>query len=202
MVSNSADTLRNAFTRGPEGWCSYDYHASMISGGQNIFILTTWEKDGGAGNSGYVWTDHRRWSADTPEKPLSILPLLFYRNWVNKDPIDLRNAEVSVYLRGDNLRLDGATCFFWVHGVGGRWHLNSRPLHIPEGRWSDEPLRFLLQNDETLWHHSWPRDPESSRSFEDILRASHSYGFSFVGFSSEVTGRLSMSQFEISLPQA
>ena len=91
----------------------------MIAGGQNIFILTTWEKDGGVGNSGYVWSDHTRWSADTPEIPLSILPLLFYRSWLNEDPIDLRNAEVSVYLRGDNLRLDGAECFFWVHGSGG-----------------------------------------------------------------------------------
>jgi hypothetical protein len=191
------DIVRNTFSKGPEGWCSYDYHASMVSGGRNIFILATWERDGGVGQSGYVWVDHRRWSADTPEKPLSILPFIFYRNWVNEDPVDLRGATVSVYLRGDDLRLDGAQCLFWVHGAGGRWHLNSRPLAISEGQWAPEPLRFALTNDEALWHHSWPRNPRTSRPLADILQAAHSYGFSFVGFSSEVTGRLSMAQFTI-----
>ena len=193
--------VRNNFARGPEGWCSYDYHASIVAGGRNIFILATWEKEGGIGNAGYVWADHTRWSADTPEKPLSILPLLFYRSWVNADPIDLRDAEVSVYLRGDNLRLDGAQCFFWIHGAGGRWHYTSHPLALSDTSWSSEPLRFRLQNDEPLWHHSWPRDPES-RPLESILGRVHSYGFSFVGFSSEVSGRLCLGGFEIKLPES
>ena len=193
-------TLKNSFVKGPEGWCSYDYHASMVAGGRNIFILTTWEKHGGPGDAGYVWTDHTRWSADTPERPLSILPLLFYRNWVNEDPIDLRNAEVSVYLRGDSLQLDGANCLFWVHGAGGRWHLNSQPLPISEGRWNSGPVQFALTDDEKLWRHSWPRN-DLTKPLSQVLGASHSYGFSFIGFSSEVTGRLSMSQFEIALPQ-
>jgi len=115
--------LRNNFVRGPEGWCSYDYHASVVAR-RNVFILATWEKEGGVDNSGYVWVDHARWSADTPEKPLSILPLIFYRGWVNADPIDLRGAEVSVYLRGDDLQLDGAQCFFWIHGAGGAMALH------------------------------------------------------------------------------
>ncbi|MCK4591057.1 MAG: hypothetical protein KAT86_04830 [Candidatus Latescibacteria bacterium] len=192
--------LRNSFARGPEGWCSYDYHASIVTG-RNVFILATWEKEGGVANSGYVWVDHTRWSADTPEKPLSILPLLLYRSWVNADAIDLRDAEVSVYLRGDNLRLDGAQCFFWIHGVGGRWHYTSHPLSISDAGWSSAPLRFSLQNDEQLWHHSWPRDPNTSRSLESILGQVLSYGFSFVGFSSEVSGRLCMGEFEIKLPE-
>ena len=199
-MSERVGTVKNRFMKGPECWCSYDYHASMIAGVQNIFILATWERDGGIGGSGYVWSDHTRWSADTPEKPLSILPLLSYRNWVNEDPIDLRNAEVSVHLRSDDLRLDGAECLFWVHGVGGRWHLNSRPLPISERGWSSEPLRFSLPNDEALWHHSWPRDCERSRPLQEILAAAHSYGFSFVGFSNEVTGRLCMTQFQIKQP--
>lgn len=189
--------VRNSFSRGPEGWCSYDYHASIVSGGHNIFILATWEKDGGVNNSSYVWVDHTRWSADTPEKPLSILPLLFYRSWVNAVPIDLRDAEVSVYLRGDDLQLDGAQCFFWVHSVGGRWHYNSHPLPLSDASWSPKPLRFSLLDDEQLWHHSWPRDPDKSRPLGEILAQVHSYGFSFVGFSSEVSGRLSMDEFEI-----
>lgn len=192
--------LRNSFTRGPEGWCSYDYHASIVTE-RNVFILATWEKEGGVDNSGYVWVDHTRWSADTPEKPLSILPLLLYRSWVNAGPVDLRDAEVAVYLRGENLRLDGAQCFFWIHGVGGRWHCTSHPLTISDAGWSSAPLRFSLQNDEQLWHHSWPRDPNTSRSLESILGQVLSYGFSFVGFSSEVSGRLCMGEFEIKLPE-
>ena len=103
--------ITNHFDKGPEGWCSYDYHASMVSGGHNVFILSTWVREGGVNNSGYVFTDHTRWSADTPEKPLSILPLIFYRGWINEDPVDLRNACVSVYLRGDSLKLDGVQCY-------------------------------------------------------------------------------------------
>jgi len=187
--------IKNEFTKGPEGWCSYEYHWSVVSG-KNVFILTTWQGQGGPDNAGYVWTDHTRWSADTPEQPLSILPLLYYRSWMNEDPIDLRNAEASVYLRGDNLQVDGVKCLFWVHGHGGRWHLDSQPLSISEGAWSSEPLRFSLTDDEASWHHSWPRDSHS-KPLTDVLENALSYGFSFIGFSSEVTGRLSMSQFEI-----
>ena len=38
--------VKNGFDKGPEGWCSYDYHASVVSG-SNVFILTPWEKGGG-----------------------------------------------------------------------------------------------------------------------------------------------------------
>ncbi|MAE60422.1 MAG: hypothetical protein CMJ49_03595 [Planctomycetaceae bacterium] len=196
-MNNKPPIVQNTFAKGPEGWCAYDYHASLIGPTRNIFILTTWQSEGGPQNAGYVWADNARWSADTPEQPLSILPLLFYLSWANQDPIDLRDAQVSVYLRGDDLRLDAARCLFWVHGAGGRWHLASQPLPISDGAWSADPLRFTLANDEALWHHSWPRDDQHPSSLNDILTRTISYGFSFVGFSSEVTGRLSMSQFEI-----
>jgi hypothetical protein len=188
--------VQNTFTKGPESWCAYDYHASMVADGTNIFVLGTCDPTGGPEETGTVWVDHRRWSADTPEKPLSILPLLTYRGWVNAGPIDLRNAEVSCCLRGDQLRLDGAQCYFWVHGHGGRWHLNSQPLPIAEGSW-EAPRRFTLADDEKLWHHSWPRDPQHSRPLSAVLGAVVSYGFSFVGFSAEVTGRLSLGRFEV-----
>lgn len=193
--------VRNRFEKGPEGWCSYDYHASIVAGGHNVFVLATWEGQGGVDNSGYVWTDHTRWSADTPERPLSILPLLFYRGWVGADPMNLRECEVSVYLRGDDLRLDGADCFFWVHGLGTRWHYTAQPLTTPNGCWSREPQRFVLRADEALWHRSWSRDPADAASLARLLGRVESYGFSFVGFSAEVSGRLSMDEFEISGPK-
>ena len=118
----------------PEGWCSYDYHASIVDDGVNVFVLAVWAKAGGVNDSGYVWTNHRRWSADVPENPVSILPLIFYQRWAGADPVDLRGAEVSVYLRGDGLQLHGASCYFWVIADGTRWHLTSHPLAISEGR--------------------------------------------------------------------
>ena len=192
--------VKNSFDRGPEGWCSYDYHASMVSGGRNIFILTTWDKEGGVDNAGYVWTDHTRWSADTPEKPLSILPLIFYRSWVDAGPLDLRGAEVSVYLRGDDLRLDGAQCFFWIHGGHTRWHCIGHPLAIEEGGWPSEPSCFALPSGEGGWHCSWSMDPDHPAPLGQLLQQAESYGFSFAGFSGEVTGRLCLDEFEIRRP--
>jgi hypothetical protein len=190
--------VKNSFTKGPEGWCSYDYHASMVAGGRNIFVLATWSADGGVDNAGYIWADQNRWSADTPEKPLSILPLLFYPSWINQDPAKLLQAEVSVYLRGDDLRLDGAQCLFWAHVGGTRWHYSSQPLEITQGHWADQPNRFTLKNDESLWHMSWSNTPDNPAPLDAVLQGAHSYGFSFVGFSSEVTGRFCMAEFEIS----
>ena len=83
----------NTFNDGPEGWCSYDYHWSGFSN-SNTFILGNWEKTGGVEESGFIWTDNTRWSADTPEDPISILPFLIYVNWIGLEPIDLREAEV------------------------------------------------------------------------------------------------------------
>jgi hypothetical protein len=196
-IPSPASLIRNTFALGPEAWCAYDYHASMVADGQNIFVLATWAPDGGPDGRGCAWVDHRRWSADTPESPLSILPLLTYRNWINASALDLRGTKLSCRLRGDNLRLDGARCLFWVHGRGGRWHLASQPLPITEGRW-DAPVTLELTANEGALHHSWPRDPQRSRPLPDVLGAVESYGFSFVGFSAEVTGRLSLADFEIS----
>jgi hypothetical protein len=191
--------IENSFRQGPEAWCSYDYHASIVGGGTNVFILATFTSQGGVDDSGYIWVDHTRWSADTPEKPLSILPLLFYRSWIDADPVDLRDAEISVYLRGDGLRLDGAQCYFWICGLGTRWHYTDHPLDISDACWADEPLRFHLPDDDSRWHRSWSVDPGNPAGLTRLLSQTPSYGFAFVGFSSEVSGRLSMDQFKIEL---
>ncbi len=190
--------MKTTFDNGPDGWCSYDYHGS-VTGGKNIFILTTHERSGGVNDSGYIWCDEHRWSADTPEVPLSILPLLYYRSWTNDGPVDLRGAEVSVYLRGDDLERFGADCLFWVHSNGTRWHLRSNPLEISDGRWADRPNRFTLDNDESLWHMSWTGRSEGPASLDTLLKGAVSYGFSFVNISDEVRGRLSMDELEIKL---
>ncbi len=193
--------IQNRFAKGPEGWCSYDYHASMVSGGTNIFVLATWVQGGGLNDGNYVWTDHRRWSADTPEKPLSILPLLFYRSWIDADPVDLRDCELAVSLRGYDLNLDGARCFFWVHAGNTRWHFVGEPLSIAAGNWA-APQRLVLRADETRWHRSWTLNEPTALTLAETLRTARSYGFSFTGFSSEVTGRLALGAFAITPPKA
>jgi len=188
--------MKNSFEKGPEGWCSYDYHASVVAG-RNVFILTTWEPIGGVDDAGYVWTTHHRWSADTPEVPLSILSLIHYRGWIDEGPINLRDAELSVYLRGDDLELDGAHCRFWVLSDNTRWHLAGDPVDIVMGRWGDEPSRRALTADESRWHLSWSIDPANPKPLAATLESVDSYGFSFIGFSSEVHGKLSMAEFEL-----
>lgn len=189
--------IQNSFDRSPEGWCSYDYHWGIVAGGPNIFVLATQAASGGVGDSGHIWADHSRWSADTPESPTSVLPLLVYRNWSGLDPIDLRDAEVSVYLRGDGLQLDGAKCYFWVHSVHCRWHFDGNPLTIADGAWSSEPNRFTLANDESSWRLSWSRDPADPLPLDKVLASAESYGFSFVGFGQEPRGRFSIDEFQI-----
>ncbi len=190
--------VHNTFAKGPDAWAAYDYHASMIAGGRNIFIYPTKATDPATGRN-YIWVDHVRWSADTPENPLSILPLLHYRSWMNLDPIDLRNAQVSVYLRGDDLNLNTAHCLFWVHYNGGRWHLDSQHLPITPNAWSKDPVIINLPNNEKKWHHSWPRN-QNSGTLEKALANAESYGFSFIGFGAEVTGKFCISDFKIILP--
>ena len=185
----------NTFADGPEGWCSYEYHASMIAGA-NYFVLTTWAANGGVGDSGYVWADHTRWSTDAPERPVSILPLILYRNWVGEPPIDLRGTELSVHLRGDGLKLGDAECYFWAHTSGTRWHCRGRPVKIADGQW-EAPSRIVIEADDSLWYRSWVRDPEIMAELNTVLGSAGSYGFSFVNYGGEVTGKLSMGSFEI-----
>jgi hypothetical protein len=202
----------NTFDQGRESWQIYDYNGG-IAGGGNVFYLPTWEKRGGVANTGYIWADDSRWRIDTPENPHSILAFILYYHWMTldtKEPgrsmprpttyvpegrLDMRDAEVSVRLRGDGLDLKGATCYFWVMGGPGRWHYTGRPIEIPRGAWGSEE-RFVLPNDESQWHFSWP---PGGGNLNEALKTSHSCGFSFVGFSGEVTGKFSMDDFRIRL---
>ena len=154
--------MKSSFDVGQEGWCSYDYNG-CIRADRRIMVLAEWEPEGGADGGGYVWADEHGWSADTPESPVSVLPLMLYRYWVDEGPLDLRGARVSVYLRGDGLELFGARCYFWVVGSDdrGRWHYDGAPLEISDGRWADEPNVITLHNDEELWRRSWSKDPDN-----------------------------------------
>lgn len=190
--------LIDNFNEGREGWQVYDYNGG--AGKNNVFYPATWEKSGGVDDSGYIWGDDSRWRIDTPEMPHSILALIIYRGWVEAGAVDLRDAKLSVYLRGDGLDLKGAKCYFWVldNEKGTRWHCQGRPLAIHDATWG-EPQRIELKADEKLWYRSWTRNPDNPASLADCLGSCDSYGFSLVGFSEEVTGKLSMDELKIEL---
>jgi hypothetical protein len=192
--------VQSNFDKGPEGWSSYDYHWSIVAKGENIFVLTTWKPTGGVDGGGYVWADETRWSADTPESPVSVLPMMINRNWTGDGPFDVREAKVSAHLRGDGFQLNGARCYFWIGKPGTRWHMSGSPLTISEGEWASESNTITLHNDEAQWYRSWDNDPAGPASLDDVLANATSYGFSFVGFGQEPRGKLSLSKFEIVLP--
>ena len=92
--------IQITFDMGREGWKSYKYGEGHKPGGVR-YPRVTWESSGGVGNTGYVWSDDSRWAIDEPERPHSILALIYYWKWGGgESPVDLRDARVSVYLRG------------------------------------------------------------------------------------------------------
>ena len=202
VEASEGSLLLNSFNSDREGWQAYDYNGG-IAGGGNVFYPLNWEKAGGVNTSGYVWADDSQWRIDTPESPNSILAFIIYRKWVSGLALDLREAEVSVFLRGDGLNLKGGRCYFWAldQESGTRWHYTSQPLEVTQGRWG-EPLRFRLKNQESLWHRTWARTPSNPASLDEVLRTCDSYGFSFLNFSGEVTGKLSMDELAIRLKAA
>jgi len=190
-------TLVSSFDESNESWRAYDYNGG-IAGGGNVWPPLHWESSGGVNNSGYAWADDSMWRIDTPEQPHSILALIFYRSWIKAGPVDLRDAAISVHLRGDDLDLKGSKCYFWaLNGrIGTRWHFKSAPIAVSQGRWT-KAAKLTLKNDEKLWHRSWSRNPARPASLDQVLREAESYGFSFLGFNGEVTGKLSIDQFTI-----
>jgi hypothetical protein len=71
-------------------------------------------------------------------------------------------------------------------------------LRIEQRRWGKR-IQFRLKNQESLWHRSWARTPSNPASLDEVLRTCDSYGFSFLNFSGEVTGKLSMDELAIRL---
>lgn len=177
-------------------WNSYEY-LDPVQGDR--FHEVHYEQCGGPAGQPFIWADDTMWSIDTPENPHSILSLLFYHIRYGNAPIDLREASLSFYLRGDNLDLKNAKCFFWITSYNplvARWHYVDQPLEISNGFWGD-PIQITLLNDSSLWHRSFSADPLNPYDLNQALGACFSYGFSFVGFSEKVTGKLSLSHFEI-----
>ena len=176
-------------------WKSYEY---IGAGPGDIFHPAHYAEEGGPAGQAFVWADDTMWSIDTPEDPHSILVLLHYQLWDNQDGfLDLRDGTIEFSLRGDDLALHGARCFFWVSSLTNqttRWHYIGQPLSIANRCWED-PVEIKLVNHPDLWHRSFASDPKNPCSLDETLGSVFSYGFSFVGFSRTVTGRFSMGAF-------
>ena len=191
--------LSCSFDYDAEMWQVYDYAQSVRAGGRDVYWAPTWEPRGGVRGSGYIWADDARWSIDTPEQPHSVLALMTWRQWVLRGPVDLRGAQLAVYLRGDNLDLKGGACYFWALSLrhSTRWHFSGRPLPIARGAWSASPATVTLDVDESLWHRSWAQRAPAFGALAEVLAECDSYGFSFVGFAEKPTGRFCLDEFSL-----
>jgi hypothetical protein len=175
------------------------WHSYAYLGTTHEYRACRKSENGGWNNGAYVTADDSLWTIDTPESPQSILALMIPSTLMLKSPpLDLRYTAVSFSLRGDNLQLYGASCYFWVVSfvpTSTRWHYTSQPLIVPEGKWS-ELQTLVLSPKEDAWHCSFslqqPRTP-----LNDVLGLCMSFGISFMGFSEKVSGNISLSDFTI-----
>ncbi len=177
-----------------ESWKSYEYFP-----GGHIYRDIAYDPLGGVDGRPCVWADDSLWTIDTPENPHSILFLLHYRFWDNQPPLDLRGAELRFRLRGENLALHGARCHFWAVTYtpsATRWHFTGEAIPVSPGCWGDE-IVLRLAAEQTQWHRSFAADPENPQVLETTLATCFSYGFSFVGFSEKVTGRIGLADFRL-----
>ena len=175
-------------------WNSYEYFDQS-----DRFHSACYHTHGGPQNGPFIKVDDSMWSVDTPENPHSILALMYYCSWNNQPPTDLRDATVEFCLRGDHLDLKGAQCFFWIHCYSPhstRWHYTTAHLDISHDSWGDLQA-ITLPNDPAQWQRSYSSNTDSPASLNLTLRACSSFGFSFIGFSDKVTGRLSLASFSI-----
>lgn len=178
-----------------EMWRAYEY----FDGG-HMYHPAVYESGGGPEGVEHVWADDSMWTIDTPETPNSILCLLHYSSWKGERlMLDLRNASMTVSLKSENLKLHGARCYFWIHTyapTSTRWHYVAKPLLIPSGEWS-APQTIDLSATEEGWHRSFSLDKEQVVSLPEALNCCASYGFSFVGFSEKVTGKIMLADFRL-----
>jgi hypothetical protein len=175
-------------------WKSYEYFP-----GGHIYRDIDHDPAGGPGGAPCIWADDALWTIDTPEQPNSILFLLHYRFWENQPPLDLRHAELRFRLRGEGLALHGARCHFWAVTYAPsatRWHYTAETIPVSDGGWGEE-VTLRLAVDPSRWHRSFAVDPDNPQDLESTLACCFSFGFSFVGFSQKVTGRIGLADFRL-----
>lgn len=176
------------------GWKSYDYFP-----GGHTYRNVHPDASGGPEGRPCVWADDSLWTIDTPERPNSILFFITYRYWQHEAPADLRDFTLQCRLRGENLELHGANVYFWAVTYGPaatRWHYVAEPIPVSHGEWGGL-TSLVLRPDPSAWHRSFASVPEAANTLPQTLGVCFSYGFSFVGFSKKVTGRIALADFRL-----
>lgn len=171
-------------------------------------IPLKWHRTGGR-NGGYVASESP-WYFDSNHGEFMWFYLVLVgpirEEWdANKD-LDLRDATVSIGLRGREMALKGTRLYFWIQGYRGphvrviynpgdplvSWALTSRSIgdELRDGKWHDVNLH--LANDEHQWsqmgllNRGLPRKiiVEQSLTFAtgtlDHLLNGHHYNFGFI----------------------
>lgn len=197
-------------------WVGYDYEINARDGMMHSSRLVIPDQPYGLAHIDLVncfkpcqhnvetgWLEGKALTIDQLEDPKSYLVFLTY---VYLPPgeigtVDMRGYKIRVKIASET-DLKGATCYFWVLREGTRWHYVNHPIHI----WDNlneaakaPPEEFELINDDKLWHRSWIKNNEAwyHYSLDNALENCLSYGFSLVGFTDEIHGKLLMRDFSI-----
>lgn len=186
--------IQQDFKDWPEFWVSYEDQPYR---GNIFYPLSHTQEDI---NTGYVWSDDSRWRIDAPETPNSILAMLVYFKWMNRQDIvssrsqtfDFSGKQIQFGLRGDNLDLKGGHCHFWVENEYGRWHRTANNLVIGTTSWENQSI--TLDATPANWTRTYDRYGTSPSLNLSIIS---SWGFSFIGFPRgvPVTGKFMLSHF-------
>ena len=154
---------RESFDSGPGKWLTGKNRTSPPGWHRNILgfwgegVPLKWSAKGGH-SGGFAYTEPP-WYFDDNHGEFYWLYLIFvaYSNDAGLAGADLRDAEVSFYLRGRDPDLKGSRLFFWIQGPGHEgdsnrnWALTSIPWDriLLDGGWQE--VRFKLPNDESRW---------------------------------------------------
>ena len=144
--------------------------------------------DGG----GYGWTDTSRLKLDVPDDN-SVLAFMTILVWHGYDYIDLRDAYLQVWLRGQQFDLKDATMYMHVVTDIGRWHYTGEPMMIGDDwTWNG----FWIKGDETLWTNTWRRNGQLGGLDRSGVTM---FGFGFRGHDPEdlPTGIIEIDELEI-----
>ena len=154
---------RESFDSGPGKWLTGKNRTDPPGWHRNILgfwgegVPLKWSAKGGH-SGGFAYTEPP-WYFDDNHGEFYWLYLIFvaYSNDAGLAGADLRDAEVSFYLRGRDPDLKGSRLFFWIQGPGHEgdsnrnWALTSIPWDriLLDGGWQE--VRFKLPDDESRW---------------------------------------------------
>ena len=171
--------------------------------------------------SGPYATASSPWYFDDNHGEFAWLHLAFFVNrsaLIDLEGQDLRNAEITLALRGRNFQRQGTQLFFWMQGTPAtyNWALTAYPIaaSLDDGQWHDE--KIILHNDESRWRPMGLLNGGLARkirvfhslsaadgSLNDLLNGQHiNFGFLLCGLDPNAlpSGSIDLEEIAISVP--